>query len=474
MLQKNILIYFLVLSALTSVSQESMQQDSIKTLNAEQVLELVRKFHPVARQGAINIEMSESDILIARSNFDPILSYYASGKTFDGIDYYNYTSPELKIPTWYGIELYGGAESLSGNRLDPTKTSGQSSYAGISIPLLKDLVIDKRRAFLQQAKIFNKSAAEQQRLIINNLLVDAAVAYWQWVKAYQTYLVVSDNVATNERRFNLIKNTYLNGERPAIDTVEAVAQLQSFKYQQNLYYFEFQNAGLELSTFLWKNNEEPYNLPESIIPQKGWENEINISNFNLSLSDLLLIADNNHPELKIYNYKLDALYIDKKLKFQELLPSVDLSYNQLSKGYRILESGTPLPLLENNFQYGLKVEIPLRLSMGRGSYKMAKLKIADTTLEQEIKRLQIQLKIKNYFNEFVNLKNQVALQSDNYQNYQKLVSAEETRFFNGESSLFLINARENKALEELEKLIELKTKYYKTIYSLQWSAGLLK
>jgi hypothetical protein len=37
----------------------------------------------------------------------------------------------------------------------------------------------------------------------------------------------------------------------------------------------------------------------------------------------------------------------------------------------------------------------------------------------------------------------------------------------------MINSRENKALEAYEKLIELKTKYFKTIYSLQWSAGLL-
>jgi hypothetical protein len=39
--------------------------------------------------------------------------------------------------------------------------------------------------------------------------------------------------------------------------------------------------------------------------------------------------------------------------------------------------------------------------------------------------------------------------------------------------MFLINARETKALEAQEKLIELKTKYYKTIYALQWTAGLL-
>ena len=82
--------------------------------------------------------------------------------------------------------------------------------------------------------------------------------------------------------------------------------------------------------------------------------------------------------------------------------------------------------------------------------------------------------MKKYFNEFSNLKSQIGLQSRSVTNYEQLVKAEEVRFQNGESSLFLINSRESKALEATQKLIELKTKYYKSIYALQWSAGLLQ
>ncbi len=84
------------------------------------------------------------------------------------------------------------------------------------------------------------------------------------------------------------------------------------------------------------------------------------------------------------------------------------------------------------------------------------------------------MKIKNYYNIFSTLKNQIEIQEQNVLNYNKLVNAEQIRYFNGKSSLFLINSRENKALEAQEKLVELKTKYLKTIYALQWSAGLLR
>ena len=469
MFRKQILIYII-----TFIAFNSQAQDTLRTLNAEQVLALVRQFHPVVRQTSIEIEKSKADILIARGAFDPILSNYVARKTFNGTNYYSDFSPEIKIPTWYGVDLFGGLENLTGSRLDPSSTAGKTSYLGVSVPLAKNLVIDKRRAFLQQAKIFNTMAEVEQRAVINDLLMNAAESYWNWVKAYQTFVVVRNNVEINQKRVAFVKKTFINGERAAIDTVEAVAQLQSFQYQQNQHWVEFQNAGLQLSAYLWKSNNEPYLLPESVIPQDGWENEINILNFNLVLPDLLVLAENNHPDLRLYDFKLDVLGIDKKLKFQELLPKIDFRYNQLSKGYNLLETASAGPLFQDNFQYGLKMEVPLRLSQGRGEYKKAKLKIEETTLDQNQKKLQIVLKVKTYYNEFLNLKNQIALQSNNYNNYLTLVRAEETKLLNGESSLFLINSRENKALDALEKLVELKTKYYKTIYSLQWSAGLLQ
>jgi hypothetical protein len=52
-----------------------------------------------------------------------------------------------------------------------------------------------------------------------------------------------------------------------------------------------------------------------------------------------------------------------------------------------------------------------------------------------------------------------------------LQKGEETRFFNGESTLFLVNSRENKTLETLLKLTEVTAKYYKTAYALKWAAG---
>ncbi len=118
--------------------------------------------------------------------------------------------------------------------------------------------------------------------------------------------------------------------------------------------------------------------------------------------------------------------------------------------------------------------MPLLFSTAKGEYRQAKLKISENQIMTEQKKNELLNKIRLYHNEYLNYQNQIKTQEQMLQNFQNLLIAEETLLFNGESSLFLINSRENKVLETQKKLIELKTKYFKSIYSVRWSAGLLQ
>lgn len=449
------------------------QNNQEKTLSPLQLVEMVRKFHPVAKQADINIDKAKADITIARAGFDPYFYNSSAQKTFDGTDYYYYNRPEVSIPTWFGIEISGGREYLSGSRTNNEETLGETSYFGITVPLAKNLLMDKRRAALKTAKIFREASVIEKNNILNNLMLEAMNMYWEWTGNYQLYNILTNAVKVNEQRLQLVRIAYRQGDRPAIDTTEALTQLQSFQLLQSQAWLSFQNSGLELSTYLWTNDNLPFTLPEDVIPD---EESRGLNTIKLSvpeLNQLLDAARRNHPELLQYNFKLDALNIEKKLKFQDLLPSVNFRYNQLGKGYDILKTATG-PLFENNYQYGLSIGIPLRFSQGRGEYKKARLKISETKLQQNLKQLQIENKIRSYYNELNTLRQQISLQEKAYQNFMILQRGEETRFQSGESSLFLINSRENKSLEALQKLTELKAKYIRTINYLNWAAGLLR
>jgi outer membrane protein TolC len=188
--------------------------------------------------------------------------------------------------------------------------------------------------------------------------------------------------------------------------------------------------------------------------------------------DKLLQSVQLHPDLQQYRFKLEALQVEKRLKFQSLLPSVYLKYNQLNKSHSLQKSFNT-PWLKNNYRYGIAVSIPLRLSEGRGEYRKAKLKIEQTELQQLNKQVSLQTKLRQYYNEWKQLREQIALQRQAVQSYITLQRGEEIKFANGESSLFLMNARELKTLEAQQKLIELQGKEQKAVASTLWAAGVL-
>jgi hypothetical protein len=54
---------------------------------------------------------------------------------------------------------------------------------------------------------------------------------------------------------------------------------------------------------------------------------------------------------------------------------------------------------------------------------------------------------------------------------KRMLEAEKLKFDNGESSIFLINARENKWLESELKRIEIMNKYNKTVFEYLYLKG---
>jgi outer membrane protein TolC len=390
-------------------------------------------------------------------------------KELDGVLYYNQSQYELKIPTWFGIDVHAGIESTTGNRLNPEETKGPSSYVGLSVPVVKNLLLDKRRAILKQAAIFKSMSEAEQRATINTLLNDASGAYWNWWEAYTVYQLFGAALDNAEKRLHMVRIAYQQGERPAIDTLEAITQLQAFQLRQSEIGIQLNQARLELSAYLWQKDAQSYELPQEVVP--------GILPSGLpphpAAVDELLQATNGHPEVQQYRFKLKSLQLERRLKFQSLLPSVYLKYNQLGKGFDMTKTVSN-PWLENNYRYGISINMPLRLSEGRGEYRKAQLKIEQARLAQSLKQVQLQNKVQQYFFQVQQLKQQVQLQQDALGLLQRLQRSEEQKFLNGESTLFLINSREAKALEAAQKEVQLKAKYMESLYTLQWAAGQLQ
>jgi outer membrane protein TolC len=448
-------------------------QDTLRTLTETDFLAVVKAHHPVAKQAGLLVDLARAQLLSIRGNFDPLLFIDNNQKTFDGKNYYNYTNAELAVPTWFGVELYAGLENNFGDFTNREMSLGQSSYAGVSIPVLKDLVLDKRRAALQQGKLFTQQSAFERSSIINDLLFDATKAYWNWAKDYQMLLVLDTTIALNELRYELVLISFQQGDRAAVDTTEALVQLQNFQQQREEAWLKFRKSSLELSAYLWLPNNKPVYLTERVIPDTIWAKQ-QFTAFPVdALTNWLTQTVTNHPKLKQFDFKLQALEVERRLKFQSLLPKLDLKYNFLQKGYNV-GNAFKNNVFENNYKFGLSAVIPIPNRSGIGDYRAARIKIKSTELDRSFTELNLENKVRFHYNEVLNLQKQIDIYERAYSNYVRLFNAEQLKFTLGETTLFLLNSRETKVLEAQQKLLELKTKFYQAFAALNWAAGVLQ
>ena len=449
----------------------SVIQLNAQVLSPEAFINQVKSFHPLAKQAGIKVEKASAALLSAKGGFDPTVEMEASRKTFDGKNYYFYTNPEFKVPTRIGgMDIKAGLEDNGGLFLNNQITRGQSSYLGLEMPLIKGLLIDQRRANLQQAQISLQQSEQDRLKMQNDLLFDAYNTYWQWAGAYQLFSIYNQFLQISRERFRLVKLAYLNGDRAVIDTIEALTQVQQFQMMQADAKAKLATAQLELGNYLWNENDAAYLLNANLVPDTV--------QFQMYLASedpdkLINRVNQENPSIRSLAFELEALEVERKLKFQSLLPSLNLKANMLNKGYNVMKDFGGA-LLQNNYVWGIQFKIPIFLREGQGSYKQAKLKIAETNYELNLKQWNTANKIRSYFAEATLLKDQIGAAQQAYNGYTDLLKAENLRFQNGESSLFLLNTRENKVIETAEKLIQLRAKYLKASYGINWAAGLLR
>lgn len=447
-------------------------QNTVKTFTIDEYLWFVSKYHPIAKQGELVLKEGESTVLESRGAFDPFLYGGVDQKQFNNKEYYNVLGAGLKIPTWYGVEFKTNLEQNRGFFLNPENYTPLNGLinAGVSVSLGQGLFIDKRRATLKQAQIFNQSSKLEQQVIMNDLFYSAISQYWSWVESWNYYQLLEESIVLAEDRFEAVKTSFIMGDKPAIDTVEAFLQLQNRQLDRNQFKLLYQNETLDLSNFLWFEENTPLVITDSIVPPLL----SSLMNLSLVLPDsiqkILLNINDNHPELLLYQNKIASLNIEKRLKQEGLKPKVNLNYNFINEniGDNMLNTFST-----QNYKWGVELSFPIFIRQQRGELQLAKIKIQDVDYSLQQKNLEVQNKIKQYYNEQIILNEQVILYGEAVNNYNKLLIGEKSNFFEGESSLFLVNSREQKLIDAQLKLIELKSKFFKSNNGLFWSAGLL-
>ena len=447
-------------TVLGQIQEENSVDNLSEILTFEEFLGFVKKHHPLVKQANLVLSTGEANLLKARGGFDPKIEVDFDRKKFKDIEYYDQLNSTFKIPTWYGVELKANFEQNNGQFLNPSlNVPNDGLYsAGVSLSLAQGLLINDRIAALKKAKIFVKQSQADRELLINNIIVEASKAYFEWLQATNDQKIYTNFLDNAQDRLKAIERSVEEGDKAAIDITEARITFQNRKLELEAVKLNGRKASLKVSNFLWLN-EIPLQLEEKVSP-KSLEIEIleNILNINSFLNNR--IPNENHPKLLSLQAKIDGLEVERKLKKNNLLPKVDLQYNYLSEDYDRLNSFNT-----TNYKAFLNLSFPLFMRKERGNLKLTNYKIQDAEFEQDITILELTNKLNAIRFEINSLSEQVQIIEDIVIDYETLVSAEERKFSLGESSLFLINSREQKLIDARLKENSLFTKQLKSYVS---------
>ncbi|MCH6236690.1 TolC family protein [Cognataquiflexum rubidum] len=453
-------IFLLLTFGLTNLAlgQEMLSYDNYLTW--------VRGFHPVAKQADITVEFGEMELRASRGGFDPRLYGDYEAKRFKNANYFDKREAGLVIPTMAGVELKGMVEYNSGTLLNPELEVPEDGLAalGASVNLAQGLLIDKRRAALRQAQVYVESTKAERVQILNDLFMESTEAYWSWAADYQNVKILEGGVKLAEERFEMVKESYLQGDFPAIDTVEAYTQVMDRIYRLQSAQIQYFKATQFLNTFLWDENNEPVELLESVYP----ENVLDQLLFDYNKETMREYIF-RHPQLLMTDYDIESLQIDRRYKSNMLLPVLKVNYNFLVEKLNDFELS---PFLENNYKIGATFSMPLFLRGERGNLGLTKAKINFKTYERDLKLLKLTTKLESEIYNFETVEQQLGIYTNNVNGLQKLLRGEMMRFEIGESSLFLVNAREVSLISAQTTLNDLAAKRKSAYAKMLNAAGL--
>ncbi len=447
---KNIwLILFLLLPILSRGQQDTL------VMTYQQYIESVLEHHPLMFQAALLDEKSKAYRLKAKGYFDPKIEFNFASKDFDKKDYYQLINGALKVPTWLGVDVKVAYENNRGQFLDNSDKLPQTGLiaAGIEVSLGRGLLFDERRKAIRDAELFRQGNEIKQQLLISDLLFEAILAYANWQHAFNVGFIKKEGLGFATRRFENVKESYLNGDKPAIDTLESFIALQVrntelIKAQQN-----YNNSVQGLNNFMWVEGKLPMELEGFVIPES-----INLSAFKSQMDSISLTRDQilrSHPELLKYKIVEEELRLDQRLNRENLKPVLNLGYNPL---IRTDADNSINALVTENYKLGLDFAYPIFTRKERAAIKLTDIQLQENEIQRLLKGQSIQVKLNALIDNEQFYIQQTDLLKETADNYLRLLEAEYLKLGIGESSVFLVNAREIKYLEYREKLIEAQMK----------------
>ena len=321
---------------------------------------------------------------------------------------------------------------------------------------------------MRQAEAYQRYSVIEQNRLIQDLRYEAYRQYWEWWMSGKVLDINREWVSIAEQRLADTKNRFLAGDIASVDTLETAIQVQNRKQKYQSAEAKWAKESLDLTSQLWQENELNFVPIESIkntVPQKEISFDEALMNANV-LADRTNSVSTTNPQLLKFTPMLEQLRAEERWKKEQMKPVVNLQYNALKQA----TSPADDMLTMHNYNWGAQLSWPIFMRKAKGDLGLTRVKIEELELEALQKTTIIRNKALASIRQLELLRLQLANVSGNVRNMQRLLDAEREKFNSGESSVFLINTREQQLfdlrVQETEISTQLKLQEIEILYLL--------
>lgn len=423
---------FIILIGVSALLPNSEGYASPKTsgLSLLQVLQSIDLHYPQVKIARLEIAKASGAFINAKGQFDPSLEASTRSQPAGGYNN-NYGDTQLTIPTLYnGVKLFAGYRNGEGDwpiyYQNYLTNSGGEYRAGLSLPLLRDRLIDKERTGLlssTQLIFMKKQDAEAVKIKIYQ---EAIKAYWQWVEAGLQLKTFEQLLHLAKTRQQAIEQQANLGDMPKLAISENLQQIMQRKQLLNQGQMIFEQAGVNLSLYFRDAKGRP------LVPQRSSLPTLTNTSYTIAVSL------RNHPAIKKLTHYANMMKLKRNQARNELLPQLDAT------AYTFKQNGTggyPL-LIPQAAMVGVSFKFPLLQRQAKGNLIQAESELRQVRVEQRFLYEQLNNEFANMLIGIQRIGRQVSLLNKELRLAQKVQQGETKKFYQGDSTLFLVNQRE--------------------------------
>ncbi|CAN5797857.1 TolC family protein [soil metagenome] len=461
-----VLVFLWVLQLASPSGAEEARGES--PLSLDEVVASAERSYPLFKAAELEQAIATADSLSAEGGFD--VTWKTRG-TVVPVGYYDSVRVESVVekPTsLWGASAFAGWKLGTGDFASYDGRLQTLEYgelrAGINVPLWRNGPIDRRRANLQRAELGKDVATlsvAQQRIELRRA---AAHRYWAWVAAGRRLIIAKTLLKNVTDRDVVLRARVEQGDLPPIERADNARAIEQRRSQVALGQRGVEQASIELALFVRDASGKPAPVPPERMPSRFPDPP---ADAGPGVGEEVALALSRRPETRRLLLQLRQNQVELDWAKNQMMPGIDVQLAGSQDLGRRIESRPDLS--KPVFEVSLLLDIPLQTRMMQGRADAASATLGRLEQQRTFTRDRIEADIRDARSALRGSRDRIEATRREVKLALELEDAERTRFEQGDSTLLIVNIREQQSAEAELREVDALLDYHRAVAD--WKAA---